>query len=80
MIFQRATTLFTPSSSSGWINNWKTQAYSHWYHLSRLLSLIGAQHPEGYDIHVALPFLTIKEQKLTGNMLPKAIVGAPSAN
>lgn len=50
------------------------------YHLNRLLALVGAQHPEGYGPQVALPFLTIKEQMLTGNMLAKATMGAPSAN
>lgn len=48
--------------------------------LQLLYHLVGAQHPEGYGTQVAPPFLTIKEQMLTGNMLAKAIVGAPSAN
>lgn len=46
-------------------------------HLNRLLALVGAQHPEGYGTQVAPPFLTIKEQILTGNMLAKATVGLP---
>lgn len=47
------------------------------YHLSRLLACIEAQHPEGYGTHMTLSFLTIKEQKLVGNMPVKATLGLP---